>query len=195
MNFSSYRGEFIDGSSQSSGDQSSTDQSTDIEDDSLDQDDNGEWIDGTQVDEIADLEDTIPYQECMPDQYYIGTFKYLEMQDILLFAKKIHISTFYKYSKQQLSEYLYWYSGIYICDKPHLEILQVKIDSHGVYSCIIKTFWLRIIQRRWKSAFHAEKKYINRNILSILEKRQRTGKPIFKTKLQGLLSHLSKVSK
>lgn len=189
MNFSSYRGEFIDDSSQSSGDPSSE------EDGSWDQDDNGEWIDGTNVDEIADWEDTIPYQECIPNKYYIGTFKYLEMQDILLFAKKIHLSTFYKYSKQQLSEYLYWYSGIYICDKPHLEILQVKVDSYGVYSCIIKTFWLRMIQRRWKAAFHAEKSYINRNILSILEKRQKTGGPIFKTKLQGLLSHLSKVSK
>lgn len=189
MNFSSYYNE------STNTDDSSEDIQSSEEDDSLDQDDNGEWIDGTHVDEIADWEDTIPYQECIPDKYYIGTFKYLEMQDIILFAKKIHISTFYKYSKQQLSEYLYWFSGIYICDKPHLEILQVKIDSHGVYSCIIKTFWLRIIQRRWKSAFHSEKKYINRNILSILDRIHRTGRPIFKKKLQGLLSHLSKVSK
>jgi len=182
MNITSYHEEFMANMEDSDDSYISSD-----DEDGDPWDEGGEWIDGSQVDDIADWEDNIPYQECIPEQYYIGTFKYLEMQNMLLFAKKIHISTFYKYSKQQLSEYLYWFSGIYICDKPNVEILQVKVDPHGVYSCIIKTFWLRMIQRRWKAAFHAEKSYINRNILSILDKRQRTGRPIFMPKLKGLL--------
>jgi hypothetical protein len=191
MNFSTYNEEFIENMNDSDDSYISSNEDEDL----LEQDEHGEWIDGSQVDDIAIWEESLPYIECIPDQYYIGTFKYLEMQNILLFAKKIHISTFYKYSKQQLSEYLYWYSGIYICDKPHLEILQVKVDPQGVYSCIIKTFWLRLIQRRWKAVFHREKLFYRKNILSILERRERTGYLPFKTKLRGLLSYLSKVSK
>ena len=154
-----------------------------------------EWVDGEYVDDIADWEDDQQYIECIHDQYYIGTYKYLKMQDILLFAKKIHLSTFYKYSQKQLSEYLYWYSGIYLSVNPQLEILQINISTQGIYSCIIKTFWIRIIQRRWKLVFHKEKSFYRNNILAILDKRGKTGYSPVKSKLQGLLSHLSKVSK
>jgi len=154
-----------------------------------------EWVDGEHIDDIADFEDSLPYIECVHNQYYIGAFKYLEMQDILLFAKKIHISTFYKYSKTHITEYLYWFSGIYLCDHPHLDILQVKIDPSGIYSCVVKTFWLRIIQRRWKAVFHKEKTFYRKNILAILRTREKVYYSPFKSKLRGLLSHLSNVSK
>jgi hypothetical protein len=140
------------------------------------------------IEEIADWEDNIEYEECIPNKYYIGTYKILPKQNILLFAKKIHISTFYKYSNIQLSEYFYWYSGIYICSKPCVEILQVTIDHESIHSCIIKTFWIKIIQRTWKRVFHSEKAYIKQNILSILDQIQRTGKPHFNRKIVGLLS-------
>jgi hypothetical protein len=184
--FSSYQEEFMENRNMEDSDESY--QSSDDETrDHSEEEDNDRWVDDAFLDEIADWEDTIPYHECIPNQYYIGTYKYLEMQDILLFARKIHISTFYKYSKKQLSEYLYWFSGMYISSNPHLEILQVKVDPQGVYSCIIKTFWLRIIQRRWKAVFRKEKLYIKQNILSIIRKRERTGKPNFMPKLRGLL--------
>jgi len=154
-----------------------------------------EWIDGEYVDAIVEWEDEQPYIECIHNRYYIGTYKYLEMQDILLFAKKIHISTFYKYSYKQLSEYLYWFSGIYLCQHPHLEILQINISTQGIYSCVIKTFWIKIIQRRWKAVFHREYSFYKKNILPILNKRERTGYSPVKSKLWGILSHLSKVSK
>ena len=187
MNFSTYPIEEEDSDESYISNEDEEADEAEEEADEAEEEEENEWIDGSQIEEIANLEYEIPYQECNPDQYYIGTFKYLELQNILLFAKKIHLSTFYKYSKQQLSEYLYWYSGIYICDKPRLEILQLKVDPQGVYSCIIKTFWIKIIQRKWKAAFHKEKDWINRNILSILNKRERTSKPIFMTKLRGLL--------
>lgn len=186
MNITSYHEEFMANVNMEDSDESYI--SSDDEDgDTWEQGDSDESVDESSIEEIADWEDNIPYQECIPDQYYIGTYKYIEIQRMLLFAKKIHISTFYKYSKQRISEYLYWYSGVYINSNPKIEILQVKVDPHGVYSCIIKTVWLRIIQRRWKAAFHAEKLYIRRNILSILNKRERTGRPIFMPKLKGLL--------
>ena len=146
-----------------------------------------DWVDDGYIEEIANMEELIPYTDCIHDKYYIGTYKYFERQNILLFAKRIHISTFYKYSNRQLSAYLYWYSGIYISAKPPLEIIQLQIDSQGLYSCVIKTVWLRIIQRRWKAVFHKERSYIKTCILSIIQTTQRTGKPAFIPKLRGLL--------
>ena len=144
------------------------------------------------ADEIADYEDSFQSVDCVHNKYYIGTYKYVQSivqsNNSILFAKKINLSTFYKYSKRQISEYLYWFSGIYISSKPPLEIVQVKISSNGFYSCIIKTFWLRIIQRRWKAVFHKERKFYKANILSILDCRQRTCGPTFMPKLPGLLS-------
>lgn len=151
-----------------------------------------QWMESEDLEEIVEWEEEIlPYKECIPDHYYIGTYKLLPQQNILFFAKKIHLSTFYKYSHKTICEYLYWYSGIYISENPRLEIMQLKVDPSGIYSCVIKTYWIKIIQRTWKRVFKEEQQkitQIKKNILSILQNIQRTGKPIFKTKLHGLLS-------
>ena len=38
--------------------------------------------------------------------------------------------------------------------------MKLKINEDGVYNVILKTFWLKIIQRAWKSRFKKRKQII-----------------------------------
>ena len=64
------------------------------------------------------------------------------------------------------------------CYNIRLEIIQADELSGGQEQvCYLKTFWLRIVQRRWKKVFRERKEMRARrsNIKALLEK-QRTGK-------------------
>jgi hypothetical protein len=70
-----------------------------------------------------------------------------------------------------ISEYLYWYSVLYLGKIPTLEIMQLIELPDGIYSAVIKTFWIKIIQRAWKKKYKELKEYISyRKGLSTLRK-------------------------
>ena len=48
--------------------------------------------------------------------------------------------------------YLYNYSGVLLI-RPKIEIIKLYITPDDVYIAIIKTFWLKLIQRTWKRRF------------------------------------------
>jgi len=57
-----------------------------------------------------------------------------------------------------------------------LEIIQADILSGQEEVAYLKTFWLRIVQRRWKNVYKARKELIlRRSQPSALQERQRTG--------------------
>ena len=95
-------------------------------------------------------------------KYYIGSYKYILNKNILLFDTKIHINTFMKYKSCDIISYLTLYSSIYsrTIDIPSIEIMQLQILPNQTYVVILKTFWIRIIQRAWKKRFNQKKLYI-----------------------------------
>jgi hypothetical protein len=137
------------------------------------------------------------YTECVNNNYYIGSYclmKDLEDNTILLFGIKVNLPTFYAFSNYELSTYIYFCSGFQYTRKPTIEIMQVKFDEDGMYTAILKTFWIKIIQRAWKKRMVEKKQYISnikKNILSILKTIQLTAKQMPKPPgLHGLLSHV-----
>ena len=44
----------------------------------------------------------------------------------------------------------------------NVDIIQLKILDDGTYSAVIKTFWLKIIQRRWKQVYKERMNVINK---------------------------------
>jgi hypothetical protein len=69
--------------------------------------------------------------------------------------------------------------------------MQIKIDKHGMYTAILKTFWIKIIQRSWKKIMAKRKQYmfdLKKNILSILKTFQLTNQMPKPPGLKGLLS-------
>lgn len=56
-------------------------------------------------------------------------------------------------------KYLIEYSGVAIrnTQKTKLHIFKLKILEDDTYCAVIKTFWIRIIQRHWKKIFQQRK--------------------------------------
>ncbi len=98
-------------------------------------------------------------------KYYIGS--YLENKEgdkLELLVNFIKITTFYKFTNVILSKYMN------ICRhlKPTIDIMQIIIDEDGVYKyVIIKTFWIKIIQRKWKQIIQQKKQYVKKIIKQI----------------------------
>jgi len=119
----------------------------------------------SECDDISDHEehmDIIHPIQMIQGNYYIGCYKIITYeQSILLLANKIHTQTFMKYNGYQLSKYFFWYSGLPFPKLPSIDILKLYIDEYDTYTVVIKTFWIKIIQRTWKRVFTERKKYIN----------------------------------
>jgi hypothetical protein len=145
-------------------------------------------------DEVEEFEEE--YIECINNHYYIGS--YCLMKDIadnnaiLLFGRKVNLSMFYAFSNYELSTYIYYCSGFQYTRKPTIEIMQIQIDKFGMYTAVLKTFWIKIIQRTWKKRMAEKQQYLcnlKKNILSLLNTFQRTNRIPKPPGLRGLLSH------
>jgi len=121
--------------------------------------------------EIDDFEHQYEYEECENNKYYIGTYSYIKEDNILLLISRLNKNTFFKYKYDDLSSYLYEYSYINFEEKPPIEIIQMVATDDMVYTAILKTFWIKIIQRKWKKIMKQRKQYeydMKKNILSII---------------------------
>jgi hypothetical protein len=115
--------------------------------------------------EILDTEN----MEMINKHYYIGSYSYIQEENNLLFDNKIQVATFMKYDSYEISNYLFESSIMQIYSLPSIEILQLHILPDDTYSVVIKTFWIKIIQRAWKRVYKQRQKLIQsmKNVNSI----------------------------
>ena len=128
------------------------------------------------IDDIDDIDDYD--QEAIVDQiyfeenqnndfekthgsYYIGSV--FQDQGYSVLGLAISARTFYNYDTSMIEHYLYEFSNNRSTE-PYIDIIKLYILPDLTYACILKTHWLRIVQRHWKRAFASRKK--------ILEKRR-----------------------
>jgi hypothetical protein len=90
------------------------------------------------------------YEDKTDKKYYIGTS--FKLNNMMLIANSISSSSFYKYRYNDVLHYLLSYS-IVRSNRVSIDIMQLNISSDGIYKVILKTFWLRIVQRTWKRIF------------------------------------------
>ena len=96
-------------------------------------------------------------------KYYIGCYTiltYRNMQLKIVLENKIHPKTFMKFDSNAISDYFFWYSRMVFSRKPTVDILQLQIDRFDRYTVVIKTYWIKIIQRTWKRVYAERKKYL-----------------------------------
>ena len=126
------------------------------------------------------------------NKYYIGYYTLLDYQNNeLIMVNKIHPKTFMKFNSTLISKYFYWYSGMAFSKKPSTDILQLQIDQYDSYTVIVKTFWIKIIQRTWKRVYAERKKFIEyrRKLTTIRDYELGIRKPIERyLGLYGLLT-------
>jgi hypothetical protein len=118
---------------------------------------------------IYDSELRHRFEELENNNYYIGVYYKLKLENVNLIANTVSARTFLSNSYVNILHYLWLYSILRI-SKPKIEIMKLVILEDGTYSVILKTFWLRLFQRRWKSRFEKRKEIINerKKITSIL---------------------------
>lgn len=128
-----------------------------------------------QFDEIYDFDET--YQdEKIDTHYYIGLPGYNPKTNTMVLLSDIKSHTFFHYPFELILKYVQELS-IELVFTPKIHILQLHIGTDGVYNVVLKTFWLKIIQRKWKNIMKKRKEIINqRKMLKNIYLRQINGK-------------------
>ncbi len=113
------------------------------------------------IDEIAEAEEEFLDMEKHHMHYYIGSAIYYPEYGSIQLDTSISPATLFSYEIYDIRQYLAEYS---VCNimrgLPYIHILQLDIKPDGEYCAIIKTFWLKIIQRAWKKRFAKRKTVI-----------------------------------
>ena len=92
--------------------------------------------------------------------YYIGNNKISNDKQYILYANSVTSTTFFRFNINHIQYYLLDYS-IFVT-KPNIDIMQLFILDDYTYTVVIKTHWLRIIQRHWKKIYSQRKYCISR---------------------------------
>lgn len=69
-----------------------------------------------------------------------------------LFTAGVSSRTFFRFPFASVVHYLYCSSVVYL-QSPTIDIIQIYVDPQDRYIAIKKTFWLRLVQRRWKKIY------------------------------------------
>jgi len=113
-----------------------------------------------------------------PKKLYILSSKYSPSDNSNILIYTISINTFLKYTTHLLSRFIFRFSGIYLHRNPPIEIgmLYMNYCEHPLYPvtcCIIKTCWIRIVQRIWKKIVKIRKEIIEeRKTIAALKYRE-----------------------
>lgn len=125
--------------------------------------------------------------------YHLGLCKNYEysIKHPYVLLNVVNVRSFFKYNIDSIMMFLTGYSLVYV-DNPLIDIIQVyhykTHDQSIVYDCIIKTHYLRLIQRCWKRQMRT-RNLINKHRMSInnIMFWKRTGKwPIGLNVMPGL---------
>jgi hypothetical protein len=94
------------------------------------------------------------YNEKINKQYYIGLCHtyYIHNISYILLSTSVSAPIFFKHSYDNINNYLYYY-GLVRIPSHQVQIMQVHILEDETCTVIIKTYWLRIIQRHWKQIY------------------------------------------
>lgn len=108
------------------------------------------------------------YSDKTDGVYYLGLCKYIPTEDLLLMLNTVSASTFYKYNVSKTLYYLYSEAmhsgGRSLRHIPYLEIMQLVVLPDETYSVLLKTFWIRLIQRRWKKVYQQRKECLQKRM-------------------------------
>ena len=174
------------------------------------------WEEIELIDEMYEVDQEFDYREKNNQEYFIGI--YIEMNsenelvtdysnqnqiDVctnLLLGTTVSANLFFMYPFRYIVKYLLAmtcygpYSRLY---NINVNIMQLFILKDEVYSVVIKTYWIKIIQRHWKTVIAKRKKRMeeNKKIQSILYRELRGRFPpsnIPYSTLRGMLSVYTK---
>jgi len=165
-------------------------------------------LDAMMMDEMYDYEAEFEEEEKECDKYYIGMYVYvkdtemlqsgvfIEHYDKLFLGMAISNRLFFKYEYKYIYKYLC--SSITYCRNArfynlNVNIMKLNITNNELYTVIVKTHWIRMIQRHWKKVIQKRKEIVNKMKTHIYLQGREMGKRNMEKmpKLAGMLSMYS----
>lgn len=129
-------------------------------------------------DEIYQEDSNHVYSEKEHGHYYVGLAKRLRTdgREILLMVNSVSLFAFFKYGFERVRRYLAQYSIVRV-ENARVHIMKLCILEDGTYSVVLKTHWLRLVQRHWRKTYQERKRVIKgrRNLVN-LRHREMNGK-------------------
>jgi hypothetical protein len=133
-----------------------------------------EW----EYDEIYQDDSHHVYSEKEHEHYYIGLTKRTHSggRDVLLMVNSVSPFVFFQYEFERIRKYLAEYSIVRV-ENAKVHIMKLCILEDGTYSVLLKTHWLRLVQRHWKKVYAERKKvFRGRRNLANLKHREIYGR-------------------
>lgn len=107
--------------------------------------------------------------------YYLGIYKYMKTSGNFMLLSSVSNRTYFKHPFSHIISYLSEFS-IFRNNASEIDIIQLSIQDEA-YNVVLKTHWLRLIQRAWKKRFAAYKNtLIQRTYLKNLHYRETHGR-------------------
>ena len=97
--------------------------------------------------------------EKVDGSYYLGTVYLPLYEQSYLLSIAIQTKTFFKFEYKSILRYASRYS-IFMNPPKKIDVIQLRILD-GSYACIIKTHWIRMIQRHWKKIYREQRQVLN----------------------------------
>lgn len=120
-------------------------------------------------DEHIFIEDADHFVERTTGTYYLGICQYIPSRDINLLANSVSQRVYFRNQHSDILRYLVNYSIIRII-RPRIEIMKLDIRPDGSYSVILKTHWIRLIQRHWKKVCKGRQEIMKRRKTIVFQK-------------------------
>jgi len=120
------------------------------------------------MEDIYEVMEEHDVEEWEEGAYYIASVfrPFKDNKYELIIDTRIPLTVLYNYDVDKIREYTHAYPAhIYLTDR--IEIAQLFL-KRGRYTGVIKTFWLRMFQRKWREFYKQRKERIEkarRNIL------------------------------
>ena len=112
------------------------------------------------IDRIYFHEEDFLDSEKEDKHYYIGNSRVSQDKLYILYANAVTPTTFFRFDINHVKSYLHDYS-IFVTNS-NIDIMKLCILDDHTYTVVIKTYWLKMIQRHWKKIYSQRKYCINR---------------------------------
>jgi hypothetical protein len=110
-----------------------------------------------------------------------------------LLASTVQNKTFFQYNIDNIVDYLNNYSIIYQDHSVNPEIMKLQIDDSSMYNVVLKTFWIRLVQRNWKRIYKEKQMIVQNGLIPYLKNRELSDSQIRLPSLHGMMNHLKSV--
>ena len=102
-------------------------------------------------DEIFDNDSEFLDSEKEDGNYYLGNIS-IEDDNHMILSNSVSVPTFYDHPAETIQGYLYNY-GVLERATHNVDIIQLTITPDDMYTCVLKTHWLRLVQRHWRKVY------------------------------------------